>query len=159
MAVRRHRRASHSRRLLRPGLAPARARDVLAAEQGTPRAQASSGQQKGAQGLAGGKRKLLGGDLDGGFCAKPAVVRHHNKMHIVREEVSGPVLPSLALKGEAGVQAIANANANAPRHGRRAGIPSRDMKTAFCTGCGILAGRVRTNCHSTCPAHAAFGGS
>ena len=32
------------------------------------------------------------------------------------------------------------------------------MKTALCTGCGILAGRVRTNCHSTCPAHAAFGG-
>jgi len=32
------------------------------------------------------------------------------------------------------------------------------METAFCTGCGILTGRVRTNCHRTCPAHAAFGG-
>ena len=81
-----------------------------------PPAQASSGQQEGAQGLAGGKRKLLGGEPGGGFCAKPAVVRHHNKMQIVREEVSGPVLPGLALKGEAGVQAIANANATPTPH-------------------------------------------
>ena len=75
-------------------------------------------------------------------------------MHIVREEVSGAVLPRLALKGEAGVQTIANA----PLHGRRAGIPPRGMKTAFCTGFGFLAGRERTNCRRTCPAHAAFGG-
>lgn len=116
-------------------------------------AEASSGKQGGAQGLAGGKGNLLGAEHDGGFCAKPALVWHHRKMHIV-PEVSGAVLPRLALKGEAGVQPIANA----PLHGRRAGIPPRGMETAYCTGRGIRAGHARTNCRRTCPAHAAFGG-
>jgi aldehyde dehydrogenase len=109
---------------------------------------------EGAELLIGGKRKVLDGELEGGFYFEPTVFRGHNKMRIFQEEIFGPVLAVTTFRDEAEALEIANDT----MYGLGAGVWTRDTSKAFRMGRGIKAGRVWTNCYHLYPAHAAFGG-
>ena len=112
------------------------------------------GIDEGAELLIGGKRKVLDGELEGGFYFEPTVFRGHNKMRIFQEEIFGPVLAVTTFRDEAEALEIANDT----MYGLGAGVWTRDTSKAFRMGRGIKAGRVWTNCYHLYPAHAAFGG-
>lgn len=112
------------------------------------------GQQEGAELLAGGKRKMLQGELENGFYVEPTVFRGNNQMRIFQEEIFGPVVSVTTFKDEAEALRIANDTL----YGLGAGVWSRDGNTAYRMGRAIQAGRVWTNCYHLYPAHAAFGG-
>jgi aldehyde dehydrogenase len=112
------------------------------------------GLDEGAELLIGGKRKVLDGELAGGFYFAPTVFKGHNKMRIFQEEIFGPVLAVTTFRNEAEALEIANDT----MYGLGAGVWTRDMSKAFRMGRGIKAGRVWTNCYHLYPAHAAFGG-
>jgi len=112
------------------------------------------GREEGAEVLIGGERKMLGGELAGGFYFKPTVLRGHNKMRVFQEEIFGPVLAVTTFRDEAQALEIAN---DTP-YGLGAGVWTRDLSRAFRVGRAIKAGRVWTNCYHHYPAHAAFGG-
>jgi aldehyde dehydrogenase len=112
------------------------------------------GKQEGAKLLAGGKRNILEGDLEGGYYMQPTVFEGHNKMRIFQEEIFGPVVSVTTFKDEEEALAIANDTL----YGLGAGIWSRDANRCYRFGRGIQAGRVWTNCYHAYPAHAAFGG-
>jgi len=112
------------------------------------------GKQEGAKLLAGGKRNVLGGDLEGGYYVEPTVFEGHNKMRIFQEEIFGPVVSVCTFKDEEEALAIANDTL----YGLGAGVWSRDANRCYRFGRGIQAGRVWTNCYHAYPAHAAFGG-
>jgi aldehyde dehydrogenase len=112
------------------------------------------GREEGAKLLAGGKRKILPGQLADGYYVEPTVFEGHNKMRIFQEEIFGPVLAVTTFKTEEEALAIANDTA----FGLGAGVWSRDANRCYRFGRGIEAGRVWTNCYHAYPAHAAFGG-
>jgi len=112
------------------------------------------GRQEGAQLLAGGERRVLAGDLEGGFYVRPTVFKGDNTMRIFQEEIFGPVVSVTTFKDEDEALAIANDTL----YGLGAGVWSRDGSRAFRMGRAIQAGRVWTNCYHLYPAHAAFGG-
>lgn len=112
------------------------------------------GRQEGAKVLAGGARKVLPGELAGGYYVQPTVFEGHNGMRIFQEEIFGPVLAVTTFKDEADALRIANDTL----YGLGAGVWTRDGNVAYRMGRGIQAGRVWTNCYHLYPAHAAFGG-
>jgi aldehyde dehydrogenase len=112
------------------------------------------GQQEGAELLAGGKRKVQGGELENGYYIEPTVFKGNNQMRIFQEEIFGPVVSVTTFKDEAEALSIANDTL----YGLGAGVWSRDGNTAYRMGRAIQAGRVWTNCYHLYPAHAAFGG-
>jgi aldehyde dehydrogenase len=112
------------------------------------------GKQEGAQLLIGGGRKLLGGELAGGYYIEPTLFKGTNNMRVFREEIFGPVLAVATFKDEAEALQIAN---DTP-YGLGAGVWTRDGSRAYRMGRAIQAGRVWTNCYHAYPAHAAFGG-
>jgi aldehyde dehydrogenase len=112
------------------------------------------GRQEGAKLLAGGKRNVLEGDLEGGYYVEPTVFEGHNKMRIFQEEIFGPVVSVATFKDEEEALAMANDTL----YGLGAGVWSRDANRCYRFGRGIQAGRVWTNCYHAYPAHAAFGG-
>ena len=112
------------------------------------------GQNEGAKLLAGGKRKILPGQLSDGYYVEPTVFEGHNKMRIFQEEIFGPVLAVTTFKTEDEALEIANDT----NFGLGAGVWTRDGARAYRFGRGIEAGRVWTNCYHAYPAHAAFGG-
>jgi aldehyde dehydrogenase len=112
------------------------------------------GLEEGAELLIGGKRKVLDGELAGGFYFEPTVFKGHNKMRIFQEEIFGPVLAVTTFRDEAEALEIANDT----MYGLGAGVWTRDTSKAFRMGRGIKAGRVWTNCYHLYPAGAAFGG-
>ncbi|MFT3872288.1 MAG: aldehyde dehydrogenase family protein [Nocardioides sp.] len=112
------------------------------------------GQQEGAKVLTGGHRKILEGDLAGGYYVEPTIFEGDNSMRIFQEEIFGPVVALTSFDDEADALKIANDTL----YGLGAGVWSRDGSRAFRAGRGIQAGRVWTNCYHAYPAHAAFGG-
>jgi aldehyde dehydrogenase len=112
------------------------------------------GRQEGAEVLAGGKRELLQGDMEGGYFVQPTVFKGHNAMRIFQEEIFGPVVSVTTFKDEEDALRIANDTL----YGLGAGLWTRDSTRAFRVGRAIQAGRVWTNCYHLYPAHAAFGG-
>jgi len=112
------------------------------------------GRQEGAEVLTGGGRKMLEGDLAGGFYIEPTIFKGHNKMRIFQEEIFGPVVSVTTFHDEEEALAIANDTL----YGLGAGVWTRDMNRAYHFGREIQAGRVWTNCYHLYPAHAAFGG-
>jgi len=112
------------------------------------------GRQEGAEVLTGGHRKMLEGDLAGGFYIEPTIFKGHNKMRIFQEEIFGPVVSVTTFHDEEEALAIANDTL----YGLGAGVWTRDMNRAYHFGREIQAGRVWTNCYHLYPAHAAFGG-
>jgi len=112
------------------------------------------GRQEGAEVLAGGGRKVLSGDLAGGYYVEPTVFKGNNKMRIFQEEIFGPVVSVATFKTEEQALEIANDTL----YGLGAGVWTRDTNRAYRFGRGIQAGRVWTNCYHAYPAHAAFGG-
>ena len=112
------------------------------------------GRQEGAEVLTGGSRKMLEGDLAGGFYIEPTIFKGHNKMRIFQEEIFGPVVSVTTFHDEEEALSIANDTL----YGLGAGVWTRDMNRAYHFGREIQAGRVWTNCYHLYPAHAAFGG-
>ena len=112
------------------------------------------GRREGAELLIGGKRRMLDGELAGGYYFEPTVFKGHNKMRIFQEEIFGPVLAVTTFKDEVDALQIANDT----MYGLGAGVWTRDGSRAYRMGRGIQAGRVWTNCYHLYPAHAAFGG-
>ena len=112
------------------------------------------GLDEGAELLIGGHRKMLPGELEGGYYFEPTVFKGHNKMRIFQEEIFGPVLAVTTFQDEAEALEIANDT----MYGLGAGVWSRDMNRAFRMGKAIKAGRVWTNCYHMYPAGAPFGG-
>ncbi len=112
------------------------------------------GREEGAELLVGGNRKILGGELEGGYYIEPTVFKGHNKMRIFQEEIFGPVLAVTTFKTEAEAVEIGNDTL----YGLGAGVWSRNGNVAYRMGRALKAGRVWTNCYHAYPAHAAFGG-
>jgi aldehyde dehydrogenase len=112
------------------------------------------GLDEGAELLIGGHRKVLEGELAGGYYFEPTVFRGRNEMRIFQEEIFGPVLAVTTFKDEEDALRIANDTI----YGLGAGVWTRDAARAYRMGRGIKAGRVWTNCYHLYPAHAAFGG-
>jgi aldehyde dehydrogenase len=112
------------------------------------------GKAEGADVLTGGNRRMMDGDLAGGYYVEPTVFRGKNDMRIFQEEIFGPVLAVTTFSDESDALAIANQTL----YGLGAGVWTRDTSTAYRMGRGIKAGRVWTNCYHLYPAHAAFGG-
>jgi aldehyde dehydrogenase len=112
------------------------------------------GRKEGAEVLAGGKRAMLGGELNGGYYVEPTVFKGHNKMRIFQEEIFGPVVSVTTFKSESDALEIANDTL----YGLGAGLWTRDANRIHHLGRGIQAGRVWVNCYHAYPAHAAFGG-
>ena len=112
------------------------------------------GRQEGAKVLTGGERKIMPGELAGGYYIQPTVLEGHNKMRVFQEEIFGPVVSVTTFKDEDDALAIAN---DTP-YGLGAGVWSRDANRCYRFGRAIQAGRVWTNCYHAYPAHAAFGG-
>jgi len=112
------------------------------------------GLDEGAELLIGGHRKVLLGELEGGYYFEPTLLKGHNKMRIFQEEIFGPVLAVTTFKDEAEALEIANDT----MYGLGAGVWSRDINRAFRMGRAIKAGRVWTNCYHMYPAGAPFGG-
>jgi aldehyde dehydrogenase len=110
--------------------------------------------QEGARILAGGKRKILTGDLAEGYYVEPTVLFGNNKMRVFQEEIFGPVVSVTTFKDDAEALEIANDTL----YGLGAGVWTRDGTRAYNFGRSIQAGRVWTNCYHLYPAHAAFGG-
>ena len=110
--------------------------------------------QEGAKILAGGKRKILTGDLAEGYYIEPTVLFGNNKMRVFQEEIFGPVVSVTTFKDDAEALEIANDTL----YGLGAGVWTRDGTRAYNFGREIQAGRVWTNCYHLYPAHAAFGG-
>ena len=110
--------------------------------------------QEGAKILAGGKRKILPGDLAEGYYIEPTVLFGNNKMRVFQEEIFGPVVSVTTFKDDAEALEIANDTL----YGLGAGVWTRDGTRAYNFGRSIQAGRVWTNCYHLYPAHAAFGG-
>ncbi|MEW5853208.1 MAG: aldehyde dehydrogenase [Myxococcota bacterium] len=112
------------------------------------------GKKEGAEVLAGGQRRILGGELRDGYYVEPTVFSGKNRMRIFQEEIFGPVVSVTTFKDEDEALRIANDSL----YGLGAGVWTRDMNRAYRMGRGIQAGRVWTNCYHAYPAHAAFGG-
>jgi aldehyde dehydrogenase len=112
------------------------------------------GQKEGAKVLTGGKRAMLGGELEQGYYVEPTILAGHNRMRVFQEEIFGPVVSVTPFKDFDDAIAIANDTL----YGLGAGVWSRDGSTAYRAGRAIKAGRVWTNCYHLYPAHAAFGG-
>ncbi|WP_297203117.1 aldehyde dehydrogenase family protein [uncultured Pluralibacter sp.] len=112
------------------------------------------GKKEGAKVLTGGQRRLLEGDLHGGYYLEPTILAGTNDMRIFQEEIFGPVLAVTTFKTMEEALAIANDT----QYGLGAGVWSRNGNIAYKMGRGIQAGRVWTNCYHAYPAHAAFGG-
>ena len=112
------------------------------------------GKKEGADILTGGRRKVLGGDLQDGYYLEPTILFGQNTMRVFQEEIFGPVLAVTTFKTMEEALAIAN---DTP-YGLGAGVWSRNGNLAYKMGRGIQAGRVWTNCYHAYPAHAAFGG-
>ena len=112
------------------------------------------GQKEGAKILTGGKRRMMDGDLAGGYYVEPTIFQGQNKMRIFQEEIFGPVVSVATFKDEAEALQLANDTL----YGLGAGVWTRDGNLAYRMGRAIQAGRVWTNCYHLYPAHAAFGG-
>ena len=112
------------------------------------------GLAEGAECLIGGHRKLLDGELEGGYYFEPTVLRGDNQMRVFQEEIFGPVLAVTTFTDEADAIRIANDTL----YGLGAGVWTRDGNRAYRMGRAIKAGRVWTNCYHLYPAGAAFGG-
>ena len=112
------------------------------------------GKKEGADILTGGRRKVLGGDLQEGYYLEPTILFGQNNMRVFQEEIFGPVLAVTTFKTMEEALEIAN---DTP-YGLGAGVWSRNGNLAYKMGRGIQAGRVWTNCYHAYPAHAAFGG-
>ena len=112
------------------------------------------GKKEGADVLTGGRRKVLGGDLQEGYYLEPTILFGKNNMRVFQEEIFGPVLAVTTFKTMDEALELANDT----QYGLGAGVWSRNGNLAYKMGRGIQAGRVWTNCYHAYPAHAAFGG-
>nr|WP_272945394.1 aldehyde dehydrogenase [Bryobacter aggregatus] len=112
------------------------------------------GQKEGVEVLTGGHRKVLEGELAGGYYVEPTIFKGHNKMRVFQEEIFGPVVSVTTFRDEEEALALANDTL----YGLGAGLWTRDLNRAYQFGREIQAGRVWTNCYHLYPAHAAFGG-
>jgi hypothetical protein len=111
------------------------------------------GKKEGADILTGGRRKVLGGDLQDGITLsrRSCLAEQHAR------------LPGGDFRTGAGGDHLQNDGGGAGDCQRHAvwpggGVWSRNGNLAYKMGRGIQAGRVWTNCYHAYPAHAAFGG-
>ena len=113
------------------------------------------GQNEGATLLTGGKRKMLEGDLAGGYFVEPAVfVACQDEMRIVQEEIFGPVMSVLDFEEEE--EAISRAN-DTP-YGLAAGVFTHDLRRAHRTVAQLQAGICWINTFNITPVEIPFGG-
>jgi aldehyde dehydrogenase len=110
--------------------------------------------EEGARLLAGGNRRVLEGELAGGFYVAPTIFAGTRAMRVFHEEIPGPVLTVTTFKTPEEALSLANDT----MFGLGAGVWTRDATTAYRMARGIRAGRIWTNCYHLYPAHAAFGG-
>lgn len=103
--------------------------------------------------LTGGRRKVLGGDLQEGYYLEPTILFGKNNMRVFREEIFDRCWPSPRLKPW-----TRRWSSPTTRSMAWGGRLSRNGNLAYKMGRGIQAGRVWTNCYHAYPAHAAFGG-
>ena len=80
------------------------------------------GKKEGADILTGGRRKVLGGDLQDGYYLEPTILFGQNTMRVFQEEIFGPVLAVTTFKTMEEALAIAN---DTP-YGLGAGVWSRN---------------------------------
>ncbi|TAF34612.1 MAG: aldehyde dehydrogenase [Cytophagales bacterium] len=112
------------------------------------------GKEEGAEVLAGGDVKNLGGELSEGYYIQPTIFKGHNKMRIFQEEIFGPVVSVTTFKTTEEAIAIANDTL----YGLGAGVWTRDAHELYQVPRAIQAGRVWVNCYHDYPAGAPFGG-
>ncbi|MGY3055274.1 aldehyde dehydrogenase [Pedobacter sp. UYEF25] len=112
------------------------------------------GKKEGAELLAGGDKKMLEGDLAGGYYIQPTIFKGHNKMRIFQEEIFGPVVAVTTFKTMEEALEIANDTL----YGLGAAVWTRDAHEIYQAPRAIQAGRVWVNCYHNYPAHAPFGG-
>src|SRR5690606_5060133 len=112
------------------------------------------GREEGAEVLVGGEAASFGGELANGFYVQPTILKGHNRMRVLQEEIFGPVVSVTTFRDEAEALAIANDT----MYGLGAGVWSRDANRCYRFGRAIEAGRVWVNNYHAYPAHAAFGG-
>jgi aldehyde dehydrogenase (NAD+) len=99
------------------------------------------GQQEGARLLCGGRR-LSGGDLDQGYYVEPTVFDHVEvSMRIAQEEIFGPVVSVIRVRGFEEAMAAANS----VRYGLSSSIFTTDVTRAFRFVDEIEAGIVHVN--------------
>jgi aldehyde dehydrogenase len=111
------------------------------------------GKAEGAKVLTGGERAGLGGELSGGYYARPTVFEGSSSMRIFQEEIFGPVLALTSFADEADALKIANDSL----HGLGAGVWTTDGARAYRVG-ARPEGPGLDQLHHAYPAHAAFGG-
>ena len=105
------------------------------------------GMQEGAELLAGGHRVLDGALARGAFVAPTVFGGCRDGMAVVREEVSGPVMPVLAFDEEEEVVA----RANAAGFGLAAGVFTSDLARAHRVAAQVQAGTCWINACSVTP--------
>jgi hypothetical protein len=88
------------------------------------------GKAEGAKVLTGGERAGLGGELSGGYYARPTVFEGSSSMRIFQEEIFGPVLALTSFADEADALKIANDSL----HGLGAGVWTTDGARAYRAG-------------------------
>jgi phenylacetaldehyde dehydrogenase len=110
-----------------------------------------------AAGFAGGATALAGGGRHGdtGYFIEPTVLTNVSQdMTIVREEIFGPVLPTMAFDDPREIAAVANDT----NYGLAAGVWTRDISKAHQTAALIRAGTVWVNTYHVYDAALPFGG-
>ncbi len=85
------------------------------------------GKKEGADILTGGRRKVLGGDLQEGYYLEPTILFGQNNMRVFQEEIFGPVLAVTTFKTMEEALEIAN---DTP-YGLGAGVWSRNGNLAY----------------------------
>lgn len=94
------------------------------------------GRNEGAECLIGGERASVDGEFKDGYHFEPTVLKGHNKVRVLQEEIFGPVLAVTAFKDEAEALRIANDTL----YGLVAGVWTRDAGRAYGLGRAIKAG-------------------
>jgi len=110
----------------------------------------ASGKQEGAQAVVGGARS---GDR-GYFVAPTVLTNTRNDMHVVREEIFGPVVVAMPFDDPEQLVAVANDT----NYGLAAGVFTRDISKAYLTAKRLRAGTVWINTYHIFDAALPFGG-
>jgi betaine-aldehyde dehydrogenase len=113
------------------------------------------GKKEGAKLLTGGTRKILEGELSGGYFIAPAIFDAcKDEMQMVQEEIFGPVMAVLDFEQEEEVIDRAN---NTP-YGLAAGVFTQDLRRAHRTVEQLQAGICWINTFNITPVEIPFGG-